>query len=429
MAGLDKRTALYWAIGGAVGTAVLIGAYRLIRKEPIRHAVNGLFGIAIGAFLAYRTGDAKDFYLPGILHHARPRSALLVLSVLVRRPIIGYVWGVLANRGKHDWFDNTRLFRTFQWLTLVWAGSLFVRAGVQGWLYLQDQATAIGIVRILISWPIYAATFAFTVWAVRRVDPARQPKRPSAQRPLGAVGAQDDRADLVLDLGGADEDQLVAGLQRVVRGRHQHPLAAQDRDQRGVARQRHVADRLARRTARLGGSVISTRFASPCRNVISRTRSPTVTASSTSAAIRRGLLTATSTPHCSVNSHSFSARFTRATTRGTANSVLASSDTTRLTLSSPVAATTTSQPARSASSRLLSSQASASTHSASGTRSGRSWRGCRSISITWWPLPISSCAIDRPTLPAPAMAIRMVSALPGRRPTATSQHGRRRCRR
>ena len=26
--------------------------------------------------------------------------------------------------GKHDWFDNPRLFRTFQWLTLVWAASL-----------------------------------------------------------------------------------------------------------------------------------------------------------------------------------------------------------------------------------------------------------------------------------------------------------------
>jgi len=179
VAGLEKRTALYWAIGGAVGTAVLIGLYRLARKEPVRHAVNGIFGIAIGAFLAWRTGEAKDFYLPGILI-TLGQSALLVLSVLVRKPIIGYVWGVLANKGKHDWFDNRELFRTFQWLTLVWAGSLFVRAGVQGWLYLQDQATAIGVVRILISWPIYAATFAFTVWAVRRVTRDQQRTEPVA---------------------------------------------------------------------------------------------------------------------------------------------------------------------------------------------------------------------------------------------------------
>ncbi|MFG1604193.1 DUF3159 domain-containing protein [Actinoplanes sp. NPDC049265] len=173
VAGLEKRTALYWAIGGAVGTAVLIGVYRLLRKEPIRHAVNGIFGIALGAWLAWRSGDAKDFYLPGILLTLAQVVALIV-SVAIRKPIIGYVWGVLANKGKHDWFDNKELFRTFQWLSLVWAASLFVRAGVQGVLYLADQATALGVVRIVISWPIYAATFAFTVWVVRRVTRRQQ---------------------------------------------------------------------------------------------------------------------------------------------------------------------------------------------------------------------------------------------------------------
>ena len=100
-----SSTALYWAIGGAVGSALAIGAYRLARKQPVRHAVNGLFGIAIGAFLAWRTGDAKDFYLPGILL-TFGQAAVLLLSVAVRKPLIGYVWGVMANKGKHDWFGN-----------------------------------------------------------------------------------------------------------------------------------------------------------------------------------------------------------------------------------------------------------------------------------------------------------------------------------
>jgi hypothetical protein len=170
---LGKETALYWAIGGSVGSAVAIGAYRLWRKEPIRHAVNGLLGIAIGAYLAWRTGDAKNFFLPGILL-TLGQVVVLLASVVLRRPIIGYVWGVLANGGKHDWFDNPRLFRTFQWLTVLWSVSLFVRAGVQGWLWLADKANAIGVVRILISWPIYAATFAFTAWAVHRVTSAQR---------------------------------------------------------------------------------------------------------------------------------------------------------------------------------------------------------------------------------------------------------------
>ncbi|GIM94083.1 DUF3159 domain-containing protein [Paractinoplanes toevensis] len=168
VAGFGKTTALYWAIAGSVLSAVGIGVYRLIRKEPVRHAINGLFGIAIGAYLAWRTGDAKNFYLPGILL-TFGQAAVLLLSVVVRKPLIGYAWGIMANKGHQDWFGNSRLFRTFQWLTLVWVVSLCVRAGIQYYLYAQDEANALGIVRILISWPIYAATFAFTAWAIHRV--------------------------------------------------------------------------------------------------------------------------------------------------------------------------------------------------------------------------------------------------------------------
>jgi hypothetical protein len=166
--GLEKRTALYWAIAGAVLSALAIGGYRLFRKEPVRHAVNGLFGIAIGAFLAWRTGKAENFYLPGILL-TFGQAAVLLISVVVRKPIIGYAWGIMANKGQQDWFGNSRLFRTFQWLTLVWVVSLCVRAGIQYYLWAQGEANALGIVRILISWPIYAATFAYSAWAIHRV--------------------------------------------------------------------------------------------------------------------------------------------------------------------------------------------------------------------------------------------------------------------
>jgi Protein of unknown function (DUF3159) len=165
---------LYIAIAGAVGTAALIGVFRLIRREPIRHAVNGVVGIALGAYLAYRSGDAKDFYLPGILL-TLGQAVLLVGSVFFRKPIIGYVWAVMANKGRHDWLENAPLFRTFQWLTIAWAASLVFRGGSQGLLYLADQGDLIGVVRILISWPMYAAMLALTVWAVRRVTRAQEP--------------------------------------------------------------------------------------------------------------------------------------------------------------------------------------------------------------------------------------------------------------
>ncbi|MFI1989177.1 DUF3159 domain-containing protein [Actinoplanes sp. NPDC020271] len=169
--GLEKRTALLWAIIGSVGSAVAIGAVRLARKQPVRHAVNGLFGIALGAWLAWRSGDAKNFYLPGILL-TFGQAAVLLVSVAFRKPLIGYAWGIMANKGKQDWFGNARLFRAFQWLTLLWVVSLAARAGLQFYLWKLGEANALGVVRILISWPIYAATFAFTAWAIHRINSA-----------------------------------------------------------------------------------------------------------------------------------------------------------------------------------------------------------------------------------------------------------------
>src|SRR5690606_37088752 len=154
-------------------------------------------------------------------------------------------------------------------------------------------------------------------------------------------------------------------------------------------------------------SVISTRLAPPWRKVNNRTSSPTLTASSTRADMIRGVETLTSTPQASVNSHSLSGWLTRPTVRGTPNSVLASSEVTRLALSSPVAAIAMSYRSSCASSREASSHASARSHSASGSRSVRMDRGSLSMSSTWWPLASSSVAIERPTAPAPAMATRI----------------------
>ncbi len=89
---------LNWAIIVSAASAVAIAIYRLSRKETIRNAVNGLFGVGIGAFIAWKTGSTKDFYLPGILLSGAYGVAML-LSVPFRRPLIGWVWSLLAAGG------------------------------------------------------------------------------------------------------------------------------------------------------------------------------------------------------------------------------------------------------------------------------------------------------------------------------------------
>jgi hypothetical protein len=155
------------AMIAAIGTAVAIALYRLVRRESVRHAVNGLFGVFIGVALAWKTGQARDFYLPGILLSVGSAVAMLA-SVAVRRPLVGWVWSITVGGGTTEWRDERRLLRTFGWLTALWAAVYLVRVAVQTGLYLANQVNALGVARLALGYPPYALLIGVTIWSVRR---------------------------------------------------------------------------------------------------------------------------------------------------------------------------------------------------------------------------------------------------------------------
>jgi uncharacterized protein DUF3159 len=173
---------IVWALRPAliisVASALAIGGWRLARKQPIRHAINGIFGIAIGAVIAWKTGSAKNFYLPGILLSFGYGLALLA-SVAVRRPLVGWVWSLLVARGSTEWRANPRLVRAFSWLTVLWALTYLAKTLVQALVFqhtaANDPATALGILRLALGYPPYLLLIAITVWAIRRASPAQAP--------------------------------------------------------------------------------------------------------------------------------------------------------------------------------------------------------------------------------------------------------------
>ena len=76
----------------ALGAGLLILLLRLARRQPIAQAVYGFVAVAVCAFVAARLGKAEGYFLPGILINAF-YAGVGVLSVLVRRPLAGYVAG------------------------------------------------------------------------------------------------------------------------------------------------------------------------------------------------------------------------------------------------------------------------------------------------------------------------------------------------
>jgi hypothetical protein len=165
-------TNIVWALRPALILSVVIGlgiaSWRLSRRESIRHALNGLFGIGLGAVTASWTGQAKDFHLPTILY-TLGYAAALVASVVVRRPLVGWLWSVTFAGGAERWRTEPRLLRLFGWLTVLWAAVYVVKVAVLGTLYFTNQDNALGIARLVLGYPPYALLLLVTVYAVRRV--------------------------------------------------------------------------------------------------------------------------------------------------------------------------------------------------------------------------------------------------------------------
>ena len=161
------------ALIAALAAGVAIAVWRVTRKQALQPAVSGLFAVGVAAFIAYRTGEARGFYLPGLLFSAACALAFLV-SVLVRWPLAGVVWHGINGRG-HSWRADPRLLRAYTFASILWTLVFTARVVVQGWLYSADEATWLGIARLAMGYPLVGLALLGTVWAVRRARSAPAP--------------------------------------------------------------------------------------------------------------------------------------------------------------------------------------------------------------------------------------------------------------
>ncbi len=153
----------------AVGLAVVLAVARLLKRESPRHALSGLLGVAIAAFVATRSGRAENFFLPGLLLNAAYAAAFLI-SVIARRPLVGLIVSQLDAAGG-SWRDDPVRVRAFTRATWLWVGLFAARLAVQLPLYLAGAVVALGIARTAMGLPLFALGVWFTWRLVRRMPP------------------------------------------------------------------------------------------------------------------------------------------------------------------------------------------------------------------------------------------------------------------
>ena len=146
----DLETTLY----AAVGTAAVLALLRLVRRQSLQQVFSGLIGIGIAAFLAQRTGNADNFFLPGIITNA-VYATVCVISIAIHKPLLGYV--IEAMRGRDmSWVKDPIAHRLFSTITWLWALIFGARVAIMFPLYLLGQTAALGTLKVLLGYPLFA---------------------------------------------------------------------------------------------------------------------------------------------------------------------------------------------------------------------------------------------------------------------------------
>lgn len=165
---VNSVTGLMPAIWSAIGVAVAIALVRVFRKEPLQPAISGLIGVAVCSFIAYRSGDAKGFFLLGIWT-SLVYGGVFLISILARWPLVGVAWSALNGHG-FRWRHQRKAMTGYDLATIAWVVVFAAKFVVQQWLYASDQTGWLAFARIVMGYPLTALALLVTVWAIRRAS-------------------------------------------------------------------------------------------------------------------------------------------------------------------------------------------------------------------------------------------------------------------
>lgn len=181
----------------ALAAGVVLAALRIARHEKLQNAIAGLIGVGIAAYIAGKTGEARNYFLPGLLINIGYGGAYAI-SNIVRWPLIGVLVATVQAHGT-AWRKNPVIMRAYTKATWLWVGMFAIRLVVQVPLYLAGDGAlvALGVARVAMGWPLFLLTVWLTYLVVRNAPSTRPPESDAeATGESGAArGTHDTRDD------------------------------------------------------------------------------------------------------------------------------------------------------------------------------------------------------------------------------------------
>lgn len=176
------------ALIAALVSGALLALLRLVRRDTLQHVVAGFVAVGIAAWFADRTGQAEDFFLPGLLINFVYGIAYLV-SILVRWPLLGVLVGLATGEGM-GWRQTPYLLRAYTLASWFWVALFGLRLAVQLPLYLGEYVVALGVARVAMGWPLFLLCLWLSWLVIRQARSRQRSVESLGERRVGGGPAQ-----------------------------------------------------------------------------------------------------------------------------------------------------------------------------------------------------------------------------------------------
>lgn len=156
------------AVWSAITLSVVLTLMRLFKRETIQHAFSGLVGVAICALISKRSGNAADFYLPGLWINSG-YALLYAITNLIKWPILGVMLGPILGENLM-WRKDPERLKAYVKAGWLWVGMFGARLIIQYPLYQSGNINALGTARLIMGYPLFILT-AWGTWQILRKTP------------------------------------------------------------------------------------------------------------------------------------------------------------------------------------------------------------------------------------------------------------------
>ena len=153
-------------IAGSLSVASLVA--QLLRKRSVLQAIAGAIGIAVAAYLPLSDpSHPASYFIPGFFTNLGYGAGILI-SLLVRYPVIGLLLSFFNGTTK-SWRQDKRAMRRYDMATLLWVLLFAARLAVQLPFYFANNLLGLGIAKEVMGLPLYGLCLWFT-WLLVRVE-------------------------------------------------------------------------------------------------------------------------------------------------------------------------------------------------------------------------------------------------------------------